>query len=378
MNKSKRTLVVVLGTHRGGTSVIARGLEVLGVDLGNHLMPPGDENPKGYWEDLDINLLNIEILSFLKRDWHSLAPIQPMEVDALYENGYFQRAVELLNDKTKEVQIFGFKDPRVAKLLPFWKKVIADGLFQAHYILAIRHPLSVCESLSKRDGFEREKGYLLWLEHVLNSFVGTQGESRVLVDYDHLMQSPQTDMERIARQLQMEIIPTELERFKQDFLENELRHTIYQIENLSLDESPPLVLDIYSQALNIINDGGHMEDPAFKNKVAQWDKEFTRMKALLILADKYTTEIQNLRRELAGLAAQLAKQDARLAKRDAQLVEIQSSKTWRTAKLLERIRTRLAPPGSWWSKLIEKAFSATFFSLKRGRDAHLQEDMNLI
>jgi len=62
----KKRIVVIIGMHRSGTSVIARGLKVLGVTLGDNLMPPGEDNPKGYWEDLDINELNVELLNFFK------------------------------------------------------------------------------------------------------------------------------------------------------------------------------------------------------------------------------------------------------------------------------------------------------------------------
>jgi hypothetical protein len=75
----------------------------------------------------------------------------------------------------------------VAKLLPFWKKVFMHGNLNVDYVLVIRHPLSVGNSLAKRDGLAAEKSYLLWLEHVIGSLAGTEGENRVLVDYDIFM-----------------------------------------------------------------------------------------------------------------------------------------------------------------------------------------------
>src|ERR671922_675098 len=101
MGEPDAKVIVVLGMHRSGTSVIARGLRVLGVELGNRLMPPFEgNNSKGFWEDLDINQLNIEMLHFLKSDWHFLAPIRPSEVELLCKTGYLQRAIELLQGKT--------------------------------------------------------------------------------------------------------------------------------------------------------------------------------------------------------------------------------------------------------------------------------------
>ena len=69
-------LVVVLGMHRSGTSAITRGLSALGVPLGNNLMPPMlNNNDKGFFEDLEINELNTELLTALNRDWDSLSRI---------------------------------------------------------------------------------------------------------------------------------------------------------------------------------------------------------------------------------------------------------------------------------------------------------------
>ena len=57
-------LIVILGMHRSGTSAITRGLQVMGVSLGNNLMPPmEDVNAKGFWEDIDLVALNVEILN---------------------------------------------------------------------------------------------------------------------------------------------------------------------------------------------------------------------------------------------------------------------------------------------------------------------------
>ena len=53
---------MVLGMHRSGTSAITKGLEVLGVNLGDNLLPPKDDNPKGFFEDRDLVNLNERVL----------------------------------------------------------------------------------------------------------------------------------------------------------------------------------------------------------------------------------------------------------------------------------------------------------------------------
>lgn len=348
MNERKKRLIVVLGMHRSGTSVIARGLQVMGVELGNRLMPPSEgNNPRGFWEDVDINDLNIEMLRSLKRDWHFVAPIQPAEVDTLCTNGYAQRAVQMLQQKVAGVNVFGFKDPRVAKLLTFWKRVFSQAGMNAEYIIVVRHPLSVCESLAKRDGFDFEKSYLLWLEHVIGSLAGTLGEKRVLVDYDHFMRMPEQELTRIAGELELPIHAEELKRFQLQFLDSELQHTVYRLEDLMrASTSPPLVQDVYSSLLEAVTGAQSLDTPPLRDKIAQWDQEFARMNPVLKFADKLgiktltlmaernaLNESRNaLLRETAQLKQTLAGQEQTLQKLQAELSMIQESRLWRWTK----------------------------------------------
>jgi hypothetical protein len=360
MKEQDKSLIVVLGMHRSGTSVIARGLQVLGVDLGHRLMPPFEgNNSKGFWEDIDINTLNIEMLHSLKSDWHFLTPMQSVDVDALCRDGYLQRAIEMLQEKTSGTKVFGFKDPRVAKLLPFWKQVFAQGQWKPSYILVIRHPLSVCHSLAKRDGLAFEKSYLLWLEHVLGSLIATEGENRVLVDYDYFMQMPEAELKRISRELHLSIDMAELQKFQLDFLDHTLQHTIYQLNDLLLDsKSLPLVQEVYSALLDSARGNLALEDPTLRNKIVQWHREFSRMRSALVLADALGTKLAGTTAERDALNAAwnkllreraeikqdiLAKEQAR-QKLQTELLAIHQSRMWRWTKPLRRLLSLFRQP----------------------------------
>ncbi len=339
--------------HRSGTSVITRGLQVLGVELGDNLMPPYEgNNARGFWEDVDINALNIEMLHSLNRDWHFLTPIQPADVNTLSGNGYLQRAVELLQKKTATATVFGFKDPRIAKLLPFWKRVFTDGQMSVDYVVVIRHPLSVRDSLTKRDGFEVEKIHLLWLEHVIGSLVGTDGENRVLVDYDTFMRTPETELTRIAKELQLSMDTAELQKFQSEFLDHQLQHTIYQLNELMLDrQSPPLMQEIYSSLLDPATGKGDPKNSFLKHKIAQWDHEFSRLRSALVLADSLGTKLaaataerdalnaarNNLLRERAQVMQEMLAKERAMQTLKTELLAIRQSRLWRWTKPLRRL-----------------------------------------
>lgn len=284
----RNKLIVVLGMHRSGTSAITRGLQIMGVELGDKLMLAVDgNNDKGFWEDLDLNALNIEMLDAIGSDWHYLAPVEPRDVLTLLEKGFLHRADVLLRQKMDNIPVFGFKDPRVAKLLPFWREVFDHCDYDVSYVLVLRHPLSVAKSLAERDGFDVEKSYLLWLGHVIACFSILTSDKRVLVDYDRMMQSPDRELNRIAQSLDLEIQAEELQSYKTVFLDEGLRHTVYDANCLLLEEDcPPIVIEIYSALLDIASDKVKFEDVQLQDQVARWTKEFERYKSPLVLVDK--------------------------------------------------------------------------------------------
>lgn len=279
-------LTVVLGMHRSGTSAIARALKVMGVDLGDafHATDIGI-NDKGYWEDRDIHTLDVEMLKCLDREWHHLAEIGERDVAALRERGYFDRAVALLKEKTRNRAHFAFKDPRLGKLLPFWLDVFAHCRFDVGYVIALRHPLSVASSLAKRDGIEPEHAYLLWFCHIATSLSGSAGQRRVLVDYDDLMDAPERELRRMAQGLGLEIDPAALADYKRDFLDQGLRHTRFELDDLLADGAcPAIVRNAYAALLDVA--AGKTDLDALQDDLPRWTQEYARLEPTLRLVDK--------------------------------------------------------------------------------------------
>lgn len=271
-----KKIVVVLGMHRSGTSAVTRSLQALGVALGDRIMPAAEgNNAKGFWEDIDLNALNVEMLAAVACDWQNPAMLGASDVEALCKQGFLLRAVEMLRSKTVNTPIFGFKDPRVAKLLLFWKKVFEHCQFDVAYVLPVRNPLSVYKSLAARDGMSAEHAYFLWLGHVLGSLADSAGARRTLVDFDRLMQSPKRELERMAAQLDLAVDPAELESFEDQFLDQGLRHSVYELNDLSIDVAcPPLVHEVYAKLLDVAQDKLDINDTQLDKQVQGWVKKF--------------------------------------------------------------------------------------------------------
>lgn len=333
MEMKNSRLIVVLGMHRSGTSAITRGLQVFGVELGDRLQAPVEGvNDKGYWEDIDLGALNIEMLSAIQSDWSFLAPVEPADVKVLLKKAYFLRAVESLRRKVGGSPVFGFKDPRVARLLPFWKEVFGYLSLDVSYVLALRHPLSVAKSLARRDGFDAEKSYLLWLSHVVTSLSGSVGARRVIVDYDCMMQAPDRELARIAKCLDLQIDPAESQRYKAEFLDEGLRHTRYGLNDLQADDAcPPIVREIYTALLDVTSDKTSIDDTAMQSRMADWFREFDRLKAPLKLFDRLFSQKADLK-----LTTAVAERDTAVAERDTAVAERNIAVAERDTAVAER------------------------------------------
>jgi hypothetical protein len=291
---NRKKLIVVLGMHRSGTSAITRGLICLGVQLGNRLIPPIEgNNDKGFWEDIDLNNLNNEILETIYKEWHYFVSIQQEEIEFLRQKGYFERAVEMMRQKVAGSTIYGIKDPRFSILLPFWKEVFSFLEYEVHYIIAVRHPMSVVKSLLKRDGFDYDKSYFLWQSHVINSLSGTIGCSRIVVDYDKLIQYPEKELKRIANAFNLEIDSRELEIYTIEFLDNNLRHSIHKADDLLFDKASALVRNVYGITMELSTTLQIDEDSLTQN-IEKWEKEILYLTPLLTIADKLTWQISTI------------------------------------------------------------------------------------
>ena len=123
MNKNKKSIVILLGMHRSGTSALARGMQVLGRHLGENLIEGSIPNPKGYWEDAEINAFNERLMSELSTSWNSLTIYDRLLFSDPKLEPFKVKANAILKSRFAKFPMFSFKDPRTAVLLPFWQEI---------------------------------------------------------------------------------------------------------------------------------------------------------------------------------------------------------------------------------------------------------------
>ena len=293
---------VVLGMHRSGTSAMTRALQVLGISTGESLIPLGADNPKGFFEDAHVNALNIAMMRYLGQEWDSIAPFSESDATVLKGEGFASTALALLTDRLAKYPMFALKDPRIAKLMPFWSSIFDSLDSETYYILMFRNPRSVKDSLMTRNGLLGEQSYLMWLQYIITSLLYTSGHNRLLVNYDDLIDAPAQVLNRIAEQLGLTVNQQELHIFERQFLETSLRHTVYDSTELLQDEDAPrLVSDVFESLLSINASQGTLDDSSFLKEVEDWDLRLSELGPALRLANHFETNARQKDIELNRL-----------------------------------------------------------------------------
>src|SRR5688500_3334702 len=104
--------LVIAGAHRSGTSAIARVCNLLGVELGPDLLPPGPDNPRGYWEHRAILALHEQVLRQLGSSWDDCRAL-PDGWQANPSIASFEESIQQIIERDfAQADLWGVKDPR--------------------------------------------------------------------------------------------------------------------------------------------------------------------------------------------------------------------------------------------------------------------------
>lgn len=190
-----KTIVAVLGMHRSGTSLSTELMQGLGANISEDLVAPAAENPRGYFESSVISGVQEQLLNaFGGSMWWTSTTLNPMpdnwwQLPAVQP--FKQRLVEYVREElARSQQVWAFKDPRTARLLPLWNAIIDELEVEAKYVLVVRDPIEVAGSLHTRQKMSQGYAELLWLEH--NSDAATYGGGRLkaIIEYRRWFENP--------------------------------------------------------------------------------------------------------------------------------------------------------------------------------------------
>jgi hypothetical protein len=146
----------ILGTGRSGTSMVAGTLSQAGYFMGTNLIPARDGNPKGFFEDIEVNKINEALLAqilpsrprFIGR-W--LFKDRPLSGQRWLSQVPLNKEIPTTPEIIERIKIlvgqepFCFKDPRFSYTLPVWRPYLNN----IRYICVFRDPYSTATSIIK-------------------------------------------------------------------------------------------------------------------------------------------------------------------------------------------------------------------------------------
>lgn len=249
---------LVLGSGRSGTSMLTGTLAQAGYFMGEKPTPATiraqESNPKGQYEDLEINEINEIILESLvpQRPWllgNYCFRDQPVKwqrwlsrisLDATIPSP--PQAIERIRSLTQN-QPFCFKDPRLSYTLPAWQPYLSDTVF----ICVFRDPASTAQSILKQSKFAK---------HLRNFSINfDQALEMWTLMYQHILEKHSKDGTWLFLEYNQVLTEEGMDRIEaftgaavdRSFPDASIRRTN------SLEEVPDLTQDIYRKLCFLAN-----------------------------------------------------------------------------------------------------------------------------
>ena len=307
--------IIVLGMHRAGTSAVTGLINLMGAYLtpAEQLLPATPDNPKGYWERIDVLQLHEFVLEQLDADWDRVSAVNMERIGPELREIFRQRAHGILQDLNGH-RPWVMKDPRLCLLLPLWRPLL-DAPVCVH---VARHPLAVAHSLAVRDDFPLHFGIALWEHYNACALTVSSGLPRFSVCYEALMAQPAKTVEAIYQALRrhgVQALHIPAEREIQAFLESDLQHhRIHDAENDSqwLTQQQILIWQALQESkLNV--DQTTLESPVRTALLSGYESLLRKC-----------VELPQREAELSIARRQVAVAETRLQNQDALLKDLQS------------------------------------------------------
>ncbi|MDP8217115.1 MAG: glycoside hydrolase family 99-like domain-containing protein [Candidatus Theseobacter exili] len=397
MGKAEKSQVIlVLGMHRSGTSLVAQLINGAGAYFGDKLMLPNYANIEGFWEDLRLVELNDQILLEIDSKWMSPPELDYDQYLPVLNKKFQARAIDLISEMDKEGKVWCWKDPRFPVLLKFWEPLLCDR--DLICIVPVRNPVEIAHSLLSRDDIPVTASFLIWERTYLELLKFTnRNKKTIFIDYDRLVSDSFNQVNIFAERLSM---MTELELSEEKLeimhaaVKPDLRHHI-----CSLDQSVMTLSQINLQKyLKELCLGGKTKEikpkiylgwkeylnsikfkERYKEFIAQVDDKNLELKTLTESNNQLNAtnekleeknnqlnatneKLEEKNNQLGGINSALVQQKTRITKEKEELNNklelLYKTKLWKIAKFLQGIvelLTRLIHPFKTW-RLLKTAF----------------------
>lgn len=344
------TVVCIAGMHRSGTSMVAKLLSQCGIYLGGEedLMPRDNYNVDGYWENLGFVEINDSLLSYFSGTW-SLPPTSDITFDISQIPEALTRKAQSLIQRFEGKSFWGWKDPRNSITLPFWQQLIPNLKF----IVCLRNPLEVAQSLFSRDNFPMLVSFDLWYTYNVRLLYNTSPENRLITSYNAYFINSQSELQRMLEFI--DLLPEKnAVQAACKAATVSLRHNFATFENLVAAGAPLETINLYiemskqaqtpswnifsvpkkNNTMPIINNNDFEH-----NLIHNLTQNDSVTQTLIAYLSKKEQEMETIVAEKEQALEILTTQ---LHMKQSELLSIYNSRAWHLVSILRRIRQVIA------------------------------------
>lgn len=154
--------ILILGSGRSGTSMLTGMLAKAGYHLGENFeyLKKDKANPKGYFEDYEVNTINEDILeislfsipetlrkwilpsfTFYRARWLAIIP----KWKKINTTNDIDTRIDAVISKSS----FCYKDPRFSYTLPIWQQFFKNNNVRVKYLVVYREPNKTADSICR-------------------------------------------------------------------------------------------------------------------------------------------------------------------------------------------------------------------------------------
>ena len=232
--------ILICGMHRSGTSMVAHALAQRGVQLGrdDELLSPAADNPRGFFERVDVVSINEALLGDLGGAWDTPPKLhdQWWTDDRL---GHLRAEAAAVISRFDGAPAWAIKDPRMSILMDFWLSLAGA----APTLVCVRNPLEVALSLHRRNGVSYALGLQLWSHYHRAIDAATIDRDRVVTHYSAWLPDDSQELDRVATAFGLDVVAGEANAAP--VVDRQLRHGRMNFTDLEDAGVSELILEQY-------------------------------------------------------------------------------------------------------------------------------------
>jgi hypothetical protein len=207
--RDERSLVLVAGSGRSGTSLFSGILKRLGYHVPQPEVPADATNPRGFAESRWVVDFHTRLLARARVQVSDARPAAwAMTASIALDDAVRGELRAFLGEQLRDHPALIVKDPRLSWFLPLWRACAEEAGAAPRFVTMLRHPAAVIDSKQRwYGGWQGEVGRTAgWINQTLFTERATRPAPRAFVRYDDLLDDWTVALTRAAGALGLELV----------------------------------------------------------------------------------------------------------------------------------------------------------------------------